>query len=81
MGVKRKGFGRRGLEVAEKPPCHTQASRGTARPPVRGFLAGPLQGQLGSDRTGVLLGLHKRDKLRKEDFFGTHLEAEGFAQT
>jgi hypothetical protein len=27
------------------------------------------------------LGLHKRDKLRQEDFFSTHLEAEGFAQT
>ncbi len=75
------GFRDRGVEGAEKSPCHTQASRGPARPPVRGFLAGPLQGQLGSDRMTVLSGLHRRYELRKEDFLGTHLEAEGFAQT
>jgi hypothetical protein len=80
-GLWHLGLGGRGLEVAEKPPRHTQAPSGAARPPVRGGLAGPLQRHLSSDGTTGLLSLDKGDELGKEHLFGMHVESEGFAQT
>jgi hypothetical protein len=59
------GGGDDGLEVAEKAPGDTQVACGPVWPSVRGGLA---RG-------------HIRDELRKQHFLGTHLEAEGFAQT
>jgi hypothetical protein len=75
------GGGDDGLEVAEKAPGDTQAACGPVWPSVRGCLARPFQGVLGTDRMRVLARGHIRDELRKQNFLGTHLEAEGFAQT
>jgi hypothetical protein len=36
---------------------------------------------LGADRIRVLSSVHIRDERWQEDFLGTHLETEGFAQT
>jgi hypothetical protein len=70
----------RSLEIAEKPPCDAEPLRGTARPPVCGFLASPRKRRLGPNRTGVFLGVNKRNKLQQDEFFSPCLESEGFAQ-
>ena len=76
---RHRGSGCRGLEGAEKPPCHTQASSGPTRAPVRGCRTSPLKRHLGAERTAMLGGFHLGHALGKTPFLGTPLQSAGVA--
>ena len=75
------GIGCGGLEVAEKPPRHTQTSRRTAGPSVRRMPGRPIQGPSGHGSDAVFSwAFTNATNSGRRNFLGTHLESEGFAQ-